>query len=60
MAFNIRRRGAGSIWRDGRRNKWRAKGPQVKGVAQHLGWFDTYRQAETALDDFLARQQEQK
>jgi len=52
-----RLRGAGSISR--RDGRWVAVAPKVDGVTRRVpGRFDTYREAERALAEFVAQMQE--
>jgi hypothetical protein len=53
--LRLRAKGTGSIFRAPKgRHGWRAKGPRVDGKVEHLGHFDTYREAEKAIEAFVS------
>ena len=58
MRISIRKKGTGAIIRQ-RNGRYRANAPRVNGEAPFLGTFDTTREAERAIDAYLAAQEKQ-
>ena len=58
MRISIRKKGTGAIIRQ-RNGKYRANAPRVNGAAPCLGVFDSTREAERAINAYLAAQEKQ-